>query len=565
MLSAYSSPEVFFEREESETTRAECILATNNKPAGKILRVLAGCREDGVLIAAAVTCPRVLTRHAPPCIAGGPLVASTINDPTATPQLRRNSLGLPELVFQGVTHIAPAVNIIFTFPIIALQAGPVMPLSFLLSTIVCFFIGNTVSQFSKYIPSSGGYYSFATRGLGSRIGFMAAWSYLIYEVLSTAGSAGFLGYLISDMLRLQFHVNIPWWSLALATTILVWALTHHGIQLSARITALLGGLELLIMLGLAITFLLHPGPGSNYTAPLNPSSSPHHFGGILAGMVFSILALSGFEAPAPLAQEARLPSKSIGQAIMLSLGSIGMFYILTSYASAIGWGTGDMAAFASSSNPYYALGHRLWGAGWWLVVLAIVNSTIGVGLACTNAASRVMYTMGRAGTLPTSFAHIHPNHRTPTFAIGFVQMSGMVAILLVGFLLQPDTIFGFLGTIATLAVIVLYAMANLALTRYMRREQRDKFTVWQHVVMPWIATLALIPVLIVTVYPEPAWPYNLTPYLFFVALLVGFATMEWRESRNPGALRRGATMLVGRRSDAEGEVDWEGSAGRPDR
>jgi amino acid transporter len=270
-------------------------------------------------------------------------------------------------------------------------------------------------------------------------------------------------------------------------------------------------------------------------------------------MVFSVLALSGFEAPAPLAQEARLPSKFIGQAIMLSLGSIGIFYILTSYASAIGWGTGDMAAFASNPNPYYALGHRLWGAGWWLVVLAIVNSAIGVGLACTNAASRVMYTMGRAGTLPASFGHIHPSHHTPTFAIGFVQISGMAAILLVGFLLQPDTIFGFLETIATLAVIVLYALANLALTRYMRREQRDKFTVWQHFVIPWIATLALIPVLIVTVYPQPAWPYNLTPYLFLVALVAGFTYMQWRESRNPGALRRGALMLVGTGAAAEND------------
>ena len=255
----------------------------------------------------------------------------------AGPQLRRNSLGLAELVFQGVTHIAPATNIVFTFPIIALKAGPVMPLSFLLSTIVCFFIGNTVAQFSRYMPSSGGYYSFATRGLGSRSGFMATWSYLIYEILGAAGSTGFLGYLISDMLQMQFRVNIPWWSFASATTALIWALTHHGIQLSARITALLGGLELLIMLALAITFLIHPGTGSTYLAPLKPSSSPHHFGGILAGMVFSILALSGFEAPAPLAQEARLPGKFIGQAIMLSLGvSVSSIFLLPMQAPSAG-------------------------------------------------------------------------------------------------------------------------------------------------------------------------------------------------------------------------------------
>jgi L-asparagine transporter-like permease len=120
----------------------------------------------------------------------------------------------------------------------------------------------------------------------------------------------------------------------------------------------------------------------------------------------------------------------------------------------------------------------------------------------------------------------------------------MVSILLVGWLLSPDTIFGFLETIATLAVIILYAMANLALTRYMRREQPAHFTVWQHVIVPWVATLALVPVLFVTVYPEPAWPYNLTPYLFLASMAAGFIYMEWRERRNPGVLRRGTAMLM---------------------
>jgi amino acid transporter len=466
------------------------------------------------------------------------------NDSSLDPQLRRDSLGLPELVFQGVTHIAPATNIVFTFPIIALKAGPAMPLSFLLSTIICFFIGNTVAQFSRYMPSSGGYYSFATRGLGSRSGFMATWSYLIYEILGAAAGTGFLGYLVSDTFSTEFHVNIPWWWIASGATAAIWVLTHRGVQISARITTLLGGLELLIMAALAIAFLLQPGPGSSYVAPLQPSSSPGHFSGILAGMVFSILALSGFEAPAPLAQEARLPSRFVGQAIMLSLGSIGIFYIFASYASAIGWGTGDMGAFASNANPYYVLGHKLWGAGWWFVVLAVINCAVAVGIACTNAASRVMYTMGRAGTLPPGFGRIHPSHRTPTLAIAFVQISGMASILLVGFVLQPVYIFGFLGTIATLAVIVLYAMANLALTLYMHREQRPRLTVWQHVVAPWIATLALLPVLGVTVYPEPTWPYSLSPYLFVLTLAAGFAYMQWRESQNPGALRRGATLLV---------------------
>jgi amino acid transporter len=317
------------------------------------------------------------------------------------------------------------------------------------------------------------------------------------------------------------------------------------------------------MLALAITFLVHPGPGSSYVAPLQPSMAPHGFGGVLAGMVFSVLALSGFEAPAPLAQETRRPGRFIGAAVMLSLFSIGAFYIFTSYASAIGWGTGNMNAFATNANPYYVLGHALWGAGWWFVVIAIVNSAIGVGLACTNAASRVMYTMGQAGTLPPQFGRLHPKHQTPTFAIAFIQLSGIVAILLVGLLLNPSDIFGFLGTVTTLAVIVLYVMANLALTAYMRREHAGDFNVWRHGVLPWIGTLALLPVLFVTVYPRPAWPFDLTPYIFIAALIVGFAYMLWRERRHPGVLRRGASVLVGHRTDEQGDVDWDAAPPTP--
>jgi amino acid transporter len=194
--------------------------------------------------------------------------------------------------------------------------------------------------------------------------------------------------------------------------------------------------------------------------------------------------------------------------------------------------------------------------GWWFVVLALINSAIGVGLASTNSASRVMYTMGQAGTLPKPFGRVHPVHQTPTFSIAMVQIVGIVAVLLVGILLRPAYIFGLLETIATLAVIIIYCVANLALTAYIRREHPANFSIWHHVVSPWIGTLALLPVLFVTVYPVPEWPYNLAPYFLVLSLVVGFGYMRWLEARNPGALLRGATMLVGNRSSAEGDVDW---------
>jgi amino acid transporter len=461
-----------------------------------------------------------------------------------TAQLRRNALGLPELVFQGVTHIAPAVNIVFTFPLIAMQAGPTMPLSLLLATIACVLIANTVAQFSKFMPSSGGYYAFSTRGLGARGGFMATWSYLIYDILGPAGATGFLGYLIAEMLKEQFGILAPWWLFAAGIFALVWMLTRHGIRMSMQINAVLGGIELLIMLALAASFLLHPASGSSYLAPLTPSAAPNHLRGIVAGMVFSILALSGFEAPAPLAQEARDSGRLVGRAVMLSLLVIGVFYVFASYASAVGWGTGNMLAFANSPNPYYPLAQALWGRGWWLIAFALLNSTIASGLACTNSASRVMYTMGRAGTLPPAFARIHQQHQTPTFAIGFAQLLGFSAVLLVGLLLRPEDVFGVLGTISALAVIVLYVMANVALTSFIRREHRDLYSSWRHGVVPLLASLSLLPVLVVTVYPIPEWPARLAPYLFVAVFLCGFGYLRWLEARDADALGRGAAMFA---------------------
>jgi amino acid transporter len=471
---------------------------------------------------------------------------------TQAAHLERDALGLRDVVFQGITHIAPAINVVFTLPVIAAQAGATMPLSLLLSTIVCFFIANTVAQFSRYVPSSGGYYTFVSRGLGPRFGFLTTWSYLIYDIIGPAAAVGFLGFALSGFLQSGTGINIPWWIFSVATAFIVWALTYFGIRLSTRTTAILGGIEMLIMLALGITFLVHPGAGSTISAPLNPGAAPTGFGGILGGMVFSILALSGFEAPAPLAEETKRPNRFIYQAIFASLLIVGIFYIFMAYASAIGWGTGNMAAFAANANPYYALAQKLWGVGWWLIFFAIINSTLAVGIACTNAATRVMYTMGLAGTLPSALAKIHPVHKTPYIAVHVEQIFQIVSFMLVGIFFGAGVIFGFLGTIATLAVIVLYILANIALTTFVRRERPTDFSIWQHAVVPIVGTLLLLPVMFVTVWPIPAYPINLTPYIFVALMVIGFVVMLVLIARRPEALNQESSMLI---STVQGESE----------
>src|SRR5436305_8598886 len=170
------------------------------------------------------------------------------------------------------------------------------------------------------------------------------------------------------------------------------------------------------------------------------------------------------------------------------------------YCSAIGWGTGNMAAFAANANPYYALAQKLWGAGWWLVFFAIINSTFAIGIASTNATTRVTYTMAQAGVLPSALKTIHPVHQTPTVAIHVQELLQIGSFLVVGIFFGANQIFGFLGTITTLAIVVLYVLANFALTTFIRREHPTSFNVWQHGIVPVVGTLLLIPVMFVTVW-----------------------------------------------------------------
>jgi amino acid transporter len=135
---------------------------------------------------------------------------------------------------------------------------------------------------------------------------------------------------------------------------------------------LLGVVEVLILLVLAVAALNRPGPGDvnlvSYSLPDQASLS-----GLCLGVVFAILSFTGFESVAPLAEETRDPRRNLPRAILGSITLMGLFYLFCSWAVLIGWGTGAMAGFvAAEENPVSLMAGRLWHAGRWVVLLAPV-------------------------------------------------------------------------------------------------------------------------------------------------------------------------------------------------
>src|SRR5439155_10893616 len=128
--------------------------------------------------------------------------------------------------------------------------------------------------------------------------------------------------------------------------------------------------------------------------------------GVFAASVFTILAFIGFEAAAPLAEEARDPRRTIGRAVILSCLGIGVFYVITTYAATVFTGPTKMVDFQPGIG-WEGLGRAMWGSAWVFVFLAIVNSTIANANAGSNAATRTMFAMGRVRILPKMLADVH--------------------------------------------------------------------------------------------------------------------------------------------------------------
>src|SRR4029079_5569786 len=149
------------------------------------------------------------------------------------------------------------------------------------------------------------------------------------------------------------------------------------------------------------------------------------FSGVVAASVFTILAFIGFEAAAARSEEAKDPRRTIGKAVIFSCLLIGLFYVLTTYAAGAYTGPNQMINFATGTG-WEGLARDVWGAGWVLIFLAIVNSTIANSNAGSNAATRTLFAMGRVRILPHMLSEVHPKWRSPYVAVYVQAVVGVV-------------------------------------------------------------------------------------------------------------------------------------------
>jgi amino acid transporter len=452
-------------------------------------------------------------------------------DAPVASHLKTEALSLTSVVMQGVTHIAPAIAIVLTIQFIASVAGLAAPLAYLIAFLIVFMLGVVLTQLAKHIPSAGGYYTYVSRSVHPRAGFLVSWLYIFYSPIFVGVILAAVGSIVHDELLAEYNFNLPWWLFLLIGVAVIGALAIRGIEISVRAMVIMGVLEMGLLIALGLFGLFDPGPGGVNLESFNPGNAPSA-NGLYLGVIFSIFAITGWEAAAALGEESENPRRNVPRGIIGSLLIVGTFLVLTAWMIQIGWGTDRIdELIAAEQLPPFILAHQFWGGAWVLLLIAAVNSAIAGGIAYTNVTTRMWYAMARSGSLPKPLAKVHPRYKTPVNAIALEMVLTSAIALIMGFWIGPFEEFVFFGVALTFALVFIYGAANLGVFLFYRRERRDEFNPVLHLIFPAVGTAALIWVAYKTVDPFPPAPNKWAPIAVAVWIALGVAILLIMRSR----------------------------------
>jgi amino acid transporter len=437
------------------------------------------------------------------------------------PELRHGAIGVGGALMQNIANIAPAVAALFTLGTIVEFSGRTAPLAYLLAFFITLCSGYVLAQFTAHLPSGGSYFTFLSRSLHPRIGFLATWLYFFAFPLVGAQAGDAFGSTIEQTLQNQYGFTFPWWGFLLIGLAVTAAVSIPGIKFGIRVLAVLSIIELVIIMALALSGLLDPGPGGFSLSGFDPGHAPP-LSQFYLGVTFAIFALTGWDAAAPLAEESKSPRKSVGRGIILSILIMGAALVFISWGVGVGWGVDHLPKLvAAEENPGFIVGRRIWGGAWIIVLLAVANSIFAVLISSMNASTRMWYRMAHVGALPRFLGEVHPRHRTPANAIWFQTALSLVLGLALGVIWGVENVFSVLGFLFIFAVLPAWILANLGVFLFYRREHPDEFHWFKHVVVPIISTVGLGWVGYKSIFPLPPNPEGYAAPIVGVWLVIG--------------------------------------------
>lgn len=462
-----------------------------------------------------------------------------------TNKLRSDVVTALDAAAQSFGFVGPVMVMAFLTTFVAMGAGLATPLAALLSGLASVAVGYVVAQFAIRHRAAGSIYSYIAHALGPEQGFMGGWIYMFAVLCLTlaiiAGVAGWTSGFLADF----FGINIHWIAILLFEIVVLFLLTYFDIRMSTRAQLTIVAVSVLIVLVLALSIIVRGGAEGNTIQPFLPTSAGG-FGGLAFGLVFGMLLFTGYESAAVLAEEAQDYKRAIPMAIIGSAALATVFYVIVTYAYAIGFGPSGAAAWAE--DPVVLLTMAGMYGGEWLVPVVFAAAIVdgfAVAMACLNTVARVLYHMGRDGALPKVLGRTHAKYQTPHVSNAIVLgLSLVMALIFTRVQGGSETEFGLLAGIGGVAVEIIYIYVSVSALIYFRRVMGKEWSLFKHGIVPVVAIIAPAAAFYGSILPQGGI-LNIIPYVVLVWIGLGVAVILTLRSRSPEMVARlGADLGV---------------------
>ena len=189
------------------------------------------------------------------------------------PTLKAGALGLTGAIMQSVTLIAPAVAGLFFVPFIVSVAGVTSPLAYPIGFLVTLGLGYMLVELARHMPSAGGYFTYISRTVGPRAGFLSAWIFTFYVPMVGGPICGFFGFILEGELNANYGWTwFHWWMAPIVMLPAIAWLAYRGIEISIKAIVFLGAAEIVIVTALALFGIFDPGKGGFNFESFNPGN-----------------------------------------------------------------------------------------------------------------------------------------------------------------------------------------------------------------------------------------------------------------------------------------------------
>ena len=345
-------------------------------------------------------------------------------------------------------------------------AGPMILPAIGLAGLVALCNGLSSAQLAANHPVSGGTYEYGHRWLNPSLGFVAGWMFLCAKSASAATAA--LGF----ALYLNPENSLP---IALAIVWVITAITLLGIQRTNTINTLIVGAVLLSL----IAFVVFGAPAISAN-PQNWQSAldGENLKNLLPATALMFVAFTGYGRIATLGEEVTEPCRTIPRAIIATLVTTTVIYIVVTWVALANAGNqfSSLALIAQTFSGPSLVKVLTAGA---IIAMASVLLNLVLGL------SRVVLAMGRRCDLPKTTARITDSTKVPAVA------TIVVGCLITGLVYVGDM--KLTWSFSAFTVLVYYALTNLCAIR-LKIEER--------LYPSWVSYIGLFACLCLAVFVE---------------------------------------------------------------